>query len=90
MLFANDFKESDGDKSSCRRNERVTRLIPLGVLFSAQYMEKVPLVKRQLMSTLIFRLIVVQGFDDSLGRKGVLMLGCRDVVGVLLILFVAF
>lgn len=68
MLLANDLEECDWDKTSRSRDERIASLVPLSVVLTAQHVEEVALVKCQLLTILVLRLVVVEGFDDFLRR----------------------
>ena len=63
LCFAYDFKEGDGYQASSTRNERVTCLVPIGVVFSADYMKKVAFGERQFLGVAGIWFIVVECFD---------------------------
>lgn len=59
LLFTNNLEECDRDQSASSRNERIASLVPLGIVFATQHMEKVALVESQLLTILVLRFVVV-------------------------------
>jgi hypothetical protein len=68
LLFTNNLEECDRNQAAGGRNERVARLVPLSIVFATQHMEEIALVKSQLLTILILRFVVVEGFDNFLRR----------------------
>lgn len=91
LLFTNDLEECNGDESTGRRNERVTGLVPLGVVFATQNMEEVAFVESQLLTILVLGFVIIEGFDDLLRRDdGDGAFGAQAEVRRLTLVFVAF
>ncbi len=64
LRFADNLKVGNRDQAASIWYQRITCLIPVRVVFSADYMEKVALGEAEFLSVARVWVIIVQGFDD--------------------------
>lgn len=64
LVFANNLKKCDRNETPRSWDQRVARLVPVGVVFSAYDMEKIALAEGQLLRIPRFGPVVIKGFDN--------------------------
>lgn len=67
VVLADDLEEGHGDEAAGVGDQRITGLVPIGVVLAADYVEKVAFAEGQLLIVAGLRLVIVQGFDDLAG-----------------------
>ena len=69
LLFTNNLEECDRNKTTRGRNERIAGFVPLGIVFTTQYVKEVAFMESQLLTIFILRLVIVEGLDDLFRRN---------------------
>lgn len=64
FCFADSLEVRDWDQSASIRYQRIARFVPIGIIFSAYYVEEIAFGKAQLLIIARVWIVVVECFDD--------------------------